>query len=52
MTKETYRKAMQLNDDILLVNYHLKKQKKTKHGLQFQHHLEKMQFFLQDFKEN
>lgn len=52
MTKEAYKKVTQLNDDIWLINYHLRKAKEDKHGLQFQHHLEKMKFFLQDSKEN
>lgn len=30
MVKETYKKAMQLNDDIWLINYHLRKAKEDK----------------------
>ena len=30
MEKETYKKAMQLNDDIWLINYHLNKAKEDK----------------------
>lgn len=30
MVKETYKKATQLNDDIWLINYHLRKAKEDK----------------------